>query len=153
MKERLRFTGQNPPRHFWTRYPNWENAIDEEGFPDQDETTLRPASNQSSIDRFVTFTAGEAALADGRILPAFISLAGCEVWTISVYPETEREISWGVQFHVPTKRWLPMNEAWFLSELSIPVPLETPGIFPMEVSTRLPLDRSGEPLRVTVHIP
>jgi hypothetical protein len=35
MKERLRFTGENPPRSLWARYPNWENAIDEEGFADQ----------------------------------------------------------------------------------------------------------------------
>ena len=153
MKKSLRFTGENPPRSLWARYPNWENAIAEEGFADQDETTLRPAVNQSSIDRFVTFTAGDAVFADGRVFPAFISLVSGEVHTVDVYPDRDREVSWGVRFHYPTKQWMAMNEAWFLvSELSIPVPLDVPGIFPMEVSTRLPLDRSGQPLRVTVDI-
>src|SRR5262245_52114629 len=50
MEERLRFTGENPPLSLWARFPNWQNAIEEETFPGQDETTLRPADNQQTID-------------------------------------------------------------------------------------------------------
>ena len=67
MEERLRFTGNNPPVGLWPRYPNWQNAYDEEGVPGQDETTLRPADNQQVIDDDVSFSAGDAALANGQI--------------------------------------------------------------------------------------
>jgi hypothetical protein len=51
----LRFTGEWPPQSLWSKYPNWEYALDEEDEPGQDETTLRPSENQSNIDDDVAF--------------------------------------------------------------------------------------------------
>lgn len=153
MEERIRITGDNPPRHLWTRYPNWENALDEEGLPGQDETTLRPADNQSSIDESVTFTAGNVIFADGRSFPAMISIIARQIDFIYVYPDPEREVCWSVRFHYPTQRWIPMNDAWCLvSEKTISVPLDDAGIFPLKASTRLACKDTGKPFCVTVDI-
>ena len=45
---RLRFTGEWPPPGVWLQYPNWEYALDEEGAPGHDETTLRPSDERQS---------------------------------------------------------------------------------------------------------
>jgi hypothetical protein len=50
----------------WQKYLNWEYALDEEEIDDQDETTIRPAANQSQIDEDITFTAGDVTTVDGR---------------------------------------------------------------------------------------
>jgi hypothetical protein len=50
LQGRLQFTGENPPVRLWPRFPNRQNANQEEGLPGQDETTRRPADNQETID-------------------------------------------------------------------------------------------------------
>jgi hypothetical protein len=47
---RLRYTGRFPPLRE-LRFANWELALDEDGRPGQDETTLRPALEQRYVSR------------------------------------------------------------------------------------------------------
>lgn len=69
---KLRFTGEWPPPDLWKEYPNWEPALEEEGEPGQDETTLRPGEEQRFVIGF-GFTAGEVApsvsLEDPSVFP------------------------------------------------------------------------------------
>ena len=151
MEERLRFTGANPPPNLWDRYPNWENAIDEEGEPDQDETTLRPSSNQRTIDDHVSFTAGEAVFADGRKVPALLILVSSELGWVDVYPDPSREETWMVCFDSPSSAWIAMNEDWFLNSTnSLRVPVEDDAVFPLNVKSRLPLKSTGNPISVVI---
>ncbi len=53
---KLRFTGEWPPRSLWPERPNWEHALNEEGLPDHDETTLRPSPERETIGPDVAFT-------------------------------------------------------------------------------------------------
>ncbi len=84
VEERLRFTGQAPPPGLLERYPNWQNAYEEEGMPEQDETTLRPADNQSTIDDIVSCTAGDAIFASGQRLPALLVVLCGELAVVNV---------------------------------------------------------------------
>ena len=84
MNANLRFTGENPPPELLSEYPNWENAYDEEGVEGQDETTLRPAENQSVIEEYTSFAAAEVVLNSGQKCPALIYMieetAGLDVY-------------------------------------------------------------------------
>jgi hypothetical protein len=102
------------------------------------------------IDNTATFTAADALLADGRQVPALVSVISGELDCVYVYPEPERDMCW-VCYHRTTKRWVAMNEPWFLTcEGVIPVPVDCTGLFPLEVSTGLPLEEPGTPLRVRI---
>ena len=69
---RLRYTGRFPPLRE-LRFANWELALDEEGRRRQDETTLRPALEQSHVSRETAWTVAEMRLAGGdRHLPAWV---------------------------------------------------------------------------------
>jgi hypothetical protein len=72
--KKRRFTGKWPPPALLETVPNWIFALDEECRPGQDETTLKPATNQQTIDYHIAYTSGEAWLPDGRILPCLIGL-------------------------------------------------------------------------------
>ncbi len=148
MSKDLRFTGENPPPSLWTRFPNWENAYDEEGVPGQDETTLRPADNQQTIDDEISFTAGDAVLANGGSIPAFLCLLDCEPGWVYVYPGPQQDICWVLRYDVLKRQWVAMSDEWFLQGSSevVPVPVDSPGIFPIRVSSRLPLAATGKPL-------
>jgi hypothetical protein len=74
MGQQYRFTGEWPHPDLLSRMPNWENAIDEGHLPDRDETTIRPAANQRSIDLGVPFAAGDAWLPDGRFVCGILEL-------------------------------------------------------------------------------
>jgi len=144
MEDRLRFTGENPPLHLWGWFPNWQNAYDEEGMPDRDETTLRPADNQRTIDNAVSFTAGDVVLSCGQRLPALLGGDRGEVGWIYVYPVQERDECWVMRFDAPSDRWVAMNDDWFLRGPGIlRVPAGDPGVFPLRATSRLPLERSG----------
>ena len=91
MPEPLRFTSENPPPHLWANFPNWRNALEEEGEKGRDETTLMPDEVQAPIGEDTSFTAGKVRLLDGREFPAFLSvgengLDGCEAY--------QEEIPW-----------------------------------------------------------
>ena len=68
---RLRYTGRFPPLRE-LRFANWELALEEEGRPGQDETTLRPCLEQRYIARETAWTAGEMRLSGGESLPAWV---------------------------------------------------------------------------------
>lgn len=154
MEERLRFTGDNPPVHLWTRFPNWQNAYEEEDLPGQDETTLRPADNQQTIDDDVTFTAGDAVLANGDSVPAMLGVLLGELCSVCIYPDLSENMCWALQFHVPSKRWVAMNDDWFLQADGImPVPVGNPAVFPLRVTSRLPLQPTGETIAIEIDDP
>ena len=154
MEERLRFTGENPPVDLWSRFPNWQSAYDEEGLPGQDETTLRPADNQVTIDDDVTFTAGDAVLANGQRVPALLGVLSGELGWVYVYPEPSQEICWMVTFDVPSQRWAAMNDEWFLESAEvIRVPVKDSAVFPMKVMSRLRLDSSDRQISTTIDAP
>jgi hypothetical protein len=154
MEERIRITGNNPPLSLWVRFPNWQNAYEEEGLPGQDETKLRPADNQQSIDDEVSFSAGDAVLANGKTVPAMLGLLSGELGWIYVYPDPERDVCWIVRFDSSTQRWVAMNEDWFLrGDGVLPVPVVDSDIFPMRIASRLPLQCSGQRIAVDIGIP
>jgi hypothetical protein len=152
--KRYRFTGENPPPKLWRRYPNWQYALDEEDIPDQDETTIRPADNQQTIDEYVCLTAGDAVLASGRTVPALLALDSGESYSVDVYPDPTQDDWWMLRFDAPYNKWFAMNDDQFLQRPCIlPVPLDKPGVFPLRVTSRLPLDSSGEPIVIEVDRP
>jgi hypothetical protein len=152
--ENLRFTGENPPPSLWDRFPNWQNAYEEEGILGQDETTLRPADNQRAIDDEVTFTAGDASFASGPTVPALLGVISGELGWIYVYPNPDEDLCWILSFDVPSNQWTAINEDWFLEGGGIlPAPLDDPTVFPMMVSSRLPLESSGDTIKAEINNP
>lgn len=63
---KFRFTGTLPTKRAVERYPNWILALDEEGLPGQDETTLRPDDDQEKISKYTMGTAVVAVGPDGK---------------------------------------------------------------------------------------
>ncbi|MFN0052766.1 MAG: hypothetical protein ACKV0T_11285 [Planctomycetales bacterium] len=154
MEERLRFTGENPPVRLWSRYPNWKNAYEEEGFPGQDETTLRPADNQLTVDDDVSFTAGDAVLSNGKIVPAMLGVDSGELGWVYVYPEPSSDDCWMLSFNVPSQRWLAMNDVCLLqSGGMVGVPVGDSAVFPIRVNSRLPLERTGAIISMEIRDP
>jgi hypothetical protein len=154
VEERLRFTGENPPVRLWARFPNWQNAYEEEGLPGQDETTLRPADNQQMIDNDVSFTAGEAVMANGQRFPAMLGVLSGELGWVYVYPEPSQDVCWVLSFHVPSQRWAAMNDDWFLQGSAVMrVPVGDSAMFPIRVASRLPLERTGEIIAAEIEDP
>jgi hypothetical protein len=152
--EAPRITGENPPLRLWQRFPNWQNAYDEEGLPDQDETTLRPSDNQRTIDPEVTFTAGDARLSHGRQVPALICLAFGELDQVYIYPDPEADECWLVSVDPLSGRWKAMNHDWLLqAEGMLRVPLGDSSIFPLELTSRLPLEQTGKAIAVLIEDP
>ena len=154
VEERLRFTGENPPPSLWGRFPNWQNAYEEEGLVGQDETTLRPADNQRAIDDEVSFTAGNVVFADGRTFPALLGVLCGSVGWVYVYPDPPRDECWVLRLDEPSQRWVAMNDKWFVQGRGIlPVPVADPTVFPLGVTSRLPLESSGEIVSLDIPCP
>lgn len=155
MEERLRFTGENPPVELWDRFPNWQNAYEEEGLPGQDETTLRPADNQQIIDDEVTFTVGNAILASGETVATLLGILCGELDWVYVYPNLQSDACWVLRLDVPSHRWVAMNDDWFLqsNERLLPVPIADQNVFPLRVASRLPLQRTGQLIAVDISSP
>jgi hypothetical protein len=113
--------------------------------------TLRLADNQKTIDD-VSFTAGNAAVADGQGAPALLGLLygdlDCVLGLFRAGPKT----NFGRRDLDPqSQRWIAANEDWILRIGGIlPVPVEDPGIFPLRIISRLPLQRSGEVIAVEI---
>jgi hypothetical protein len=119
-------------------YPNWVPALDEEGEPGQDETTIRPDDEQRSIGPFTIYTAADAKLPNGRIVPALLGqldatfLHKGEVDVIVVYDGRRR---WRVSTYDHDDSWEPAEEG----------PTKKHGdirAFPMQIRSRLPLGES-----------
>ena len=146
MGKKLRFTGDAPPIHLWEQFPNWEYALDEEGEEGQDETTLRPAANQTSIDEHAAFTAGTATLADGTDLPALLEILqypeSCEGVNVFIGPSD----AWRLKRDSRSHCWSPFEETWLPPKERRPaVSMGDPKIFPLKIRSRLPVRASCEP--------
>ena len=138
----FRFTGEWPPRSLLSTYPNWENALDEEDVPGQDETTLRPAEEQEVITTEVAYTAAEIEQADGTRLGALINLYGGEVDTIIGFV-TESD-GWTITKLGNPGRWTCVVEDWKPEEERSPsVRFDDARVFPLVVRSTLPLASTG----------
>ncbi len=154
MAKRLRFTGENPPTKLWVKYPNWQYALEEEDLPDQDETTIRPADNQRSIDDDVCFSAGDAISAGGATFPALLYLISRELDSIYVIPDPKKNDCWILQFEDDSKRWVVCNDEDSPSTDGIlAAPLDEPGMFPLRVTSRLPVKGTRKRLLVEIERP
>jgi hypothetical protein len=150
MTEKLRFTGEWPPPRHWSKYPNWEYALDEEGEEDQDETTLRPADVQSYIAEYTAFTAGEVEYADGAKMPALLELSySREPDAVNVFVNDKD--AWRILYSVPEKRWVAFIQDWLpKSERGPDVSMDDPRLFPLVVRSRLSRSPDGEPYHFMV---
>jgi len=116
-----RYTGGWPPPVVLDEIPNWQNALDEEGVPGQDESTIKPAENQRTITDDAEYTAADVVVADGRETPALIELdSGRPERVICFDGQVTREISC-VRGDAPI----------------IPVPDASRYLFPIRVVSRL----------------
>ena len=151
MERRLRFTGEWPPVVLWEQYPNWEYALDEEGEEGQDETTIRPAGNQSVIDESIDYTAATATLPDGTSLPTFLVVyhdpESCE--SVAVFINSTE--AWQLGRDYSSRRWSPFEQTWLPEEERSPVvSLDDPDIFPLKVESRLSREATGKPFSFVV---
>lgn len=144
---KLRFTGEWPPPALWRQYPNWESALEDEGEPGQDETTLRPSQEQRFVLEF-GFTAGEVEQANGQRLPALLSMCdGID----GVTAFTSDHGGWSIQHLGKPARWVCTVEDWLPeSERSPSVSLQDPAVFPLQVRSLLPLRETGKPLEFRI---
>jgi hypothetical protein len=144
-RKRLRFTGENPSPDLWREFPNWRNALEEEGEAGQDETTLMPDEEQSCVARFTAFTGGSVRFHDGREFPAFIAVNG-EDEKISGVDVYESAKPWRLYFDYPERRWRPYAAEWMpAAERSPVVSMEDERIFPLEVRMHVPWKKGGRP--------
>ena len=141
MSKPLRFTGEDPPLHLWARFPNWRNALEEEGEEGQDETTLMPDEVQTRVGEYTSLTAGRARFNDGREFHALLEIGDHRIDGCSVY---QAKNPWRIYFSCPDRRWLSFRAEW-LPEAERPpsVLLDDEGIFPLEIFMTLPW-REGE---------
>lgn len=130
-----RFTGEWPTPELCQKYPNWEHALDEEGVPGQDETTLRPADVQDSITDDVAYTAAAVTFANGSESPALLELNDLRVCGVDLLLEGRG----GRRLYVGADgRWIPFEQTWLPEAERMPsVALSDPSIFPMRVVSAL----------------
>ncbi len=147
MAKELRYTGCWPPAAVLERYPNWVFALDEEGDENQDETTLKPESQQTYISDETDFTSGLAILADGTKRTAILSI--CDDFLDAVYVQNGTEW-WGARkganglWAVIEETWLPQAKRNQLASLS------DANLFPAKVVSHL---ERGDGRRLEVTIP
>jgi hypothetical protein len=144
----LRFTGDFPPFDVLERIPNWTAALNEEDVEGQDETTIRPADDQSRIDDSVVWTAGLVTLASGSQLPAILEILSGSI--VGLTAHVDDGWAWSVRLLGVPPSWTSINFEW-LPEKERP-PTVSRGdrmLFPMKIESRLP-GRAGTPLQVTI---
>lgn len=147
MANKYRYTGEWPPLEVFKKYPNWEYALDEEGVEGQDETTLRPELEQNYITDDTAFTAGRVKQADGTIRDAIIELIDETAYGVDVFINTST--TWRVV--KSPSGWIPFDQNWLPEKDRMPVvKLADKSIFPMQVSTILPVKGTGKQVEFTV---
>jgi hypothetical protein len=151
MRDPLRITGDWPSPVLLDRYPNWENALDEEGVEGQDETTLRPSDDQTVIGASVPLSAGTVWLNDGRACPAIIEMVeGVGGVNFQLDGQWFRVIRWADragQFD----RWEPYVEDWLPEKERCPsVSLADARVFPLRFATRLPHYKTSSLIKVEI---
>lgn len=149
---RIRITGDFPSLELLERFPNWENALDEEGIEGQDETTIRPAKDQSLIGEYVPFTAGTVWLNDGRECQAVIEMID-DVSAIQFYLDRFwfRVIRWNGQAG-HSVGWEPYIEDWLPEDQrSNPgFSLADAKLFPLRFASRLPFYKTSLPIKLRI---
>lgn len=80
-RRRLRFTGEAPPPELLESIPNWSHCLDEEYVEGQDESTLRPDTEQSFITDDTAATAVVGTDAAGR---AVTGLLFCDMMRVGL---------------------------------------------------------------------
>lgn len=141
-ENKLRFTGEWPPVIYWGEYPNWTYALDEEGVPGQDETTLKPSGQQTVIDESVAYTTGIARLASGRELPALLEIIDSEVWGVDVF--INEKTSWRIFYEISSNHWKCFIQDWLPPDQRMPsVSLGDRNVFPLTITSRLPKGNNG----------
>ena len=153
MNSELRITGEWPSPELLKRFPNWENALDEEGLEGQDETTLRPSVNQTVIEKYVPFSGGIARLNNGQECPAIIELyldigvGGLNFQSGGQWYRIVRVVDRFEQFD----RWEPYVEEWLpVGERSPSVSLSDEQYFPLQFLSYRPYYRNSMPIRTTI---
>jgi len=143
MPKPLRFTGRNPPPELWSRYPNWRNALEEEGEEGQDESMLMPHEVQAYIAPHTSFTAGRVRLHDSREFPAFLAVLGDTIIGCQVY---ETGAPWRIYYSSPAKSWVSFRAEW-LPEAKRPphVSFQNAAVFPVEIYMQVPWKEGGRP--------
>lgn len=152
MNSNVRITGDNPSPKLLEEYPNWEYALDEEGIEGQDETTLRPAQNQSTIGEDIAITAGTAWLNDGRECPAIIEMIdNVEGLQFCLEGRWRRVVRWSgrtgefERWEPFVEHWLPETERHFL-----PLSLDDDNFFPLRFASRLPFHKTSAHIRIKI---
>jgi hypothetical protein len=144
-----RFTGKYPPLETLKRFPNWEYALDEEGIPGQDETTIRPAQVQDHLADDVAFTAGTVTLATGTQLDALLEVACGAISGVTVHYGIDW--MWSLRKLGKPARWQPIDFAWLpMTQRPPPISLEDAHIFPLDVVATLPVEPGGAPQRIRI---
>ena len=146
MGERIRVTGDFPPLHYLEKYPNWENALDEEDVEGQDETTLRPAKIQNIITTDTTFTAGDLTSSNGRKFLAILEVRFFSGQLDGVTAFRDSEPLWYVFYSRVEKKWITC----MAGQLPKIVPVQDMSIFPLTIKSRLPREITGKPHHIVV---
>jgi hypothetical protein len=145
----LRYTGCWPPIEVLTQYPNWEYAIDEEPIEGQDETTIRPASNQSDISQEVAFTAGVVTQPNGQRLTAILEITRSKIEGFTV--NAEGRWSWSMRLIGKPAIWVPITFEWLPESERPPSVLTTDQeIFPLVVQSNLLVNGKNIAAYVTI---
>ena len=162
--KKLRFTGESPPLRLWRQYPIWEYCLGEEGVPGQDETTIRPSKAKYWIPRRgfdIAEVFGEAYLADGRVFPASLGIAGDRARYFTVCfnpPMVDAPNFWQLIYKDELQRWQPDNDPaadwvfahFFPGKVRPVVKLSDAAIFPLTMQTFAPKDRGTRSWRMTI---
>ena len=142
---RLRFSGWHIPFEYRDQYPCWENALDEEGLEDQDESTLRPCAKPIITDA-TAVAAALAVTADGRQLPAMIVLnfdrrAATNV-IIHIDADFEGRV---VEVSGRQDNWVEYatKPGWYPAWTSA---IAEPGLLPLKLATLASAQRTGTPI-------
>jgi hypothetical protein len=149
MNRNLRFTGEWPPEEILRQYPNWEYALDEEGVPGQDETTLKPQSEQGHINIDTVFTVGEVLTNDGNTYPAILEMSDSRIEGINTFTAEGR--AWRIYMTRPTRKWVPFEADWLSeAERPLPVSFDDQSVFPITVTSLLPKAQGSHPMRILI---
>ncbi len=130
MKE-YRYTGTLPSPQVLEQFPNWTHALDEEDEPDQDETTWKPDQQQDVIAITTVATAAFAQLPNGTVRTAVLCAAmALNEGEVEFLYVLDGDTSWQVEVY---------GDSWGPSEFVETVQYGDTAIFPLKVTSRLPL--------------
>lgn len=144
-RPKVRLTGELPSEKILMKYPNWTFCLDEEGEDGQDETTIKPDENLSTINENTVSTAGEIIFKTGQkgtvFLSSMMDLNKGDIEFLDFISENKNE-SWHIDIY---------ENEWDASE-HFDITL-TPGnvsFFPAKVKSLLPMDTNGRKISFTL---